>query len=522
MKRAAVWLLTAVLAAGCVGGLGGGPGGVAAAEPKAPPAAPLDQRIWPDESIYFIMIDRFHNGDKTNDLQANPADIRDWHGGDLQGIIEKLDYIKSLGFTAIWITPHVKNTGRDYHGYGAIDFYDTDPHFGTVAQTRELVQQAHKRGMKVIFDIVVNHTGPHHPIVREKPHWFNPKLKISNWNDPHQVENGWIFDLPDFDQSKPEVREYILDYSRFWIEQTGVDGFRLDTVKHVPKEFWTWYSAELQKIKPGFWLIGEVWVGSPFILNQYQKEGVTALVDFPTSDAVRAAIAKDGAMSGLASAVRLVEQAMNDPWQMGGFLDNHDMPRFTSHAKDDGVNRLKLGLIFLFTQRSIPILYYGTEIAMLGANDPYNRVSFPWGQEQNLDVRDLVTQLNQLRKAHPALRRGTVEELHSSKWQYAYGRRYGSDTVVVALNNHAEDGFVQELDVAALGLADGTQLKDALTGKIVTVTGGKLAAEVGPRTGAIYVPVRTAMATWALGAAFAALGGGLVMARKLRRGRTSH
>jgi alpha-amylase len=230
----------------------------AAPAQAAPPAASATQRIWPDESIYFIMVDRFGNGDKSNDDLVNPDDPKAWHGGDLQGVIDQLDYIKSMGFTAIWLTPIVKNAGNDYHGYGAIDFFDTDPHFGTVAKAKELVDKAHAKGLKVIWDVVVNHTGPRSPLVVEHPDWFHPKAGISDWNDDQEVQNGWLYDLPDFDQSVPAVRDYILQYSRFWIEKTGVDGFRLDTVKHVSPDFFTWYSRELQQIKPGFWLIGEV------------------------------------------------------------------------------------------------------------------------------------------------------------------------------------------------------------------------------------------------------------------------
>lgn len=462
-------------------------GAAQAAESPKPPQAGAHERIWPDETIYFIMIDRFNNGDKSNDLGANPDDIRDWHGGDLQGVIDKLDYIKSLGFTAIWITPHVKNTARDYHGYGAVDYFATDPHFGTVAKTVELVQKAHAKGLKVLFDMVVNHAGTRSPLLDEKPDWFHPRTAITDWNDPRQLQDGWLFNLPDFDQSKAEVREYILSYSRFWIEQTGVDGFRLDTVRHVPPEFFKWYSAELQKVKPGFWLIGEVWESSPYKLAIYQDAGVTALMDFPLADAMRRVFAKDGPMTNLASVPAAADRGMTDPWELGGFLDNHDMARFTSEARDDQVRRLKLGLTYLFTQRSIPILYYGTEIAMEGKNDPYNRVDFPWGKEENLDVRDLTTRLNALRHEHVALRRGTVQGLMSDQWQYAFARVAGDDRVVVVLNNHATERFAGEVEVAGAGIREGEHLRDVLTGKEVKVSGGKIRSEVGARSAAIYV-----------------------------------
>lgn len=477
-------------------------------------------RIWPDERIYFVFIDRFNNGDKTNDGAANTSDPRAWHGGDLQGIIDKLDYIKDLGFTAIWITPHVKNTGRDYHGYGAVDFFDTDPHFGTVAKTKELVEKAHAKGIKVLFDIVVNHTGPQSPLVAQHPDWFHPKTDISNWNDPKQVQNGWIFALPDFDQSKPEVREYILSYSKFWIEQTGVDGFRLDTVRHVPQDFFTWYNAELQKIKPGFWLIGEVWEQAPYKLAIYQDAGVTAMLDFPDSETARGVFAKDSGMNNLATMASQVGKTMTDPAQMGAFLDNHDMTRFATEAKDDPVGRTKLGLTWLFTQRSIPIMYYGTEIAMKGGADPDNRHDFPWGEEQGNEVTALVKKLNQLRAENVALRRGTLENLASDKTSYAFARVAPDQTAVVVLNNDAASPFTAPVDVSSLNFKPGAQLKDLLTGKTVKVTDGKITPDVAARSGAIYVPATGAMSnTQLIGvlAVLAVVAGGLSWLRRHRK-----
>ncbi|WP_374712390.1 alpha-amylase family glycosyl hydrolase [Symbiobacterium terraclitae] len=503
---------------------------LASAPAAASATEPTDaDRTWQDETIYFIMIDRFHNGDPSNDGPADPRNPRAWHGGDIQGIIDKLDYIQSLGFSAIWITPHVRNAGNDYHGYGAVDFFETDPHFGTNETVKRLVAEAHRRGMKVIFDIVVNHTGPANPLVTEHPDWFHPKRAITNWNDQTQVQEGWLFDLPDFDQSNPEVRQYILDYSRFWIETTDVDGFRLDTVKHVPHEFFTWYAAELQKIKPGFWLIGEDWENAPWRLAAYQDAGVTALLDFPTNAAARSAIAQGGSMRQLANQVKAVGATMPDPYEMGGFLDNHDMTRFVTEARDRPIERLKLGLTFLFTQRAIPILYYGTEIGMEGGNDPYNRNDFPWGEERDHEVVGFVQKLNEIRRSHPALRRGTVEELLATDAHYAYGRAAEDDTVVVVLSNATGPVTGLPVDVTPLGLADGTRLRDELTGREVQVSGGQVALDLDPLSGVILAPVPATPAGprgipgWAPAAALgglAVLAGAVVLVRRARPGRT--
>lgn len=447
-----------------------------------------EDRTWSDERIYFILIDRFRNGNPENDHDVNPADPWGWHGGDIDGIIEKLDYIRDLGFTAIWITPHVQNAGKDYHGYGAVDFFTTDPHFGTNETVKRLVREAHRRRIKVLFDIVVNHTGPQHPLVQEHPDWFHPRRPIRNWGDPVEVQEGWLFDLPDFDQSKPEVREYILSYSRFWLEETGVDGFRLDTVKHVPPEFWTWYIGELQKVKPDFWAIGEVWSEAPWELAIYQEAGVPAVLNFPVSLAARKVFAADGSMEQLAGTIASVMAQLPDPQQTGAFIDNHDMERFVTLAEwDRPLERLRLALTFLFTQPSIPIVYYGTEIAMPGGPDPYNRDDFPWGEEERSELVPFIRDLNALRERHPALRRGTFQDLLVDRWHYAYGRVHEGDVAVVVLNNHGQEAFSEPVPVTDLGLADGTVLEDWLSGQRVTVTGGVIRPEVPPKAGAVFV-----------------------------------
>ncbi|HWI65590.1 MAG TPA: alpha-amylase family glycosyl hydrolase, partial [Symbiobacteriaceae bacterium] len=173
---------------------------------QAPPVA----RSWQDESIYFLMTDRFYDGDPSNNHDVQRSKSRGWHGGDLAGVTAKLDYIHDLGFTAIWITPHVQNAEWDYHGYGAVDFFAVDPHFGSLADVKQLVTEAHARDLRVIFDMVLNHTGPLSPLLKEHPDWFHPAGPITDWNDPVQLQEKWLFNLPDFDQSQPAVREYIL------------------------------------------------------------------------------------------------------------------------------------------------------------------------------------------------------------------------------------------------------------------------------------------------------------------------
>ncbi|HWI66128.1 MAG TPA: DUF1966 domain-containing protein, partial [Symbiobacteriaceae bacterium] len=183
--------------------------------------------------------------------------------------------------------------------------------------------------------------------------------------------------------------------------------------------------------------------------------------------------------------------------------------------------RLKLGLTWLFSYRGIPIVYYGTEIAMPGKNDPYNRDDFPWGKEQNTDVRDLVTKLNKIRSEHAALRRGKLENLQADQNTYAFARILGEEKVVTVLNNHASEAYTGEVDVSTIGLSDGSKLVDQLSGKSVTVSGGKLKVDLAARSGAIYTQAPKAPLTYWLVGGLVVVATGFVVGFLLgrRRGR---
>src|SRR5574342_229443 len=217
-------------------------------------AVKKENRLWQDESFYSIMIDRFNNGDITNDVDVNAKDPLAYHGGDFQGIIDRLDYIKDMGFTAIWLTPVFDNVDKGYHGYWINDFYKTEEHFGSVDKFKELVKEAHKRDIKIILDFVVNHVAPDHEWVNDpaKKNWFHEKQDIIDWNDQNQMENNWLYGLPDLAQENPETRKYLLDAAKWWIEETDIDGYRLDTVRHVPVDFWSEFSKEVKSVKKDF------------------------------------------------------------------------------------------------------------------------------------------------------------------------------------------------------------------------------------------------------------------------------
>jgi glycosidase len=441
-----------------------------------------------DDVVYLIMPDRFANGDTTNDRPAKSPSLIDrgrtryYHGGDLAGIRRRLPYLDSLGVTALWLNPIYDNNDRlnerevydgqpitDYHGYGAVDFYGVDEHFGTMAEVRQLVDEAHRAGIKIIFDMVANHTGPYHPWVSDSPTptWFNgtqARHLANTWQlwtlaDPYSTPemrratlDGWFIDiLPDLNQNDPEVARYINQNTLWWVGMTGIDGIRQDTWPYVPRSFWREWMTAIKREYPTLRVVGEVFDGDPSLLaffegGRRQWDGidtrVDALFDFPLLFPIRRAFAEGRHLREVAQMLGR-DHLYRDPSTLMPFLGNHDVQRFMNErgATTEG---LKLAYTFVLTVRGTPLLYYGDEIALPGGPDPDNRRDFPggWPGERNAfdasgrtpaeqDVWSHVQRLLRLRADRRDLRRAKMEHLYASEQAFVYRR----GRTVVALNN---------------------------------------------------------------------------------------
>jgi neopullulanase len=405
------------------------------------------QGITHDDVIYLIMPDRFANGDPTNDEpQGAPGShdrskARAYHGGDLRGIREHLDYLKSLGVTTLWLTPVVKNGAtEDYHGYGAVDLYAVDPHLGTLRDYQELINAAHTQKMKVLFDIVPNHVGPKHPWAANPPmadwfhgtvaHHINSSMPVDPASgiaaaaafygesreqafghdpfevmaDPHAppslwryLTDGWFFGvLPDLNTENPIVATYLQQNAIWWAEASGLDGFRIDTFPYVPRIFWSRWHATLKKIYPRLTTIGEVYHPDPSVTSFFAggerrfdgvDSGLTTVFDYPMYFALRDVLA------GKAPAAKLADVLRHDslyvrPDELVTFFGNHDTTRFAGAEGPAGsgsgdLAKLKLAFGLNLTLRGIPQLYYGDEIGMAGGGDPDNRHDFPGGWRED-------------------------------------------------------------------------------------------------------------------------------------------
>lgn len=386
--------------------------------------APLDaktnfQSITNDDVIYLIMTDRFADGDTANDNPPNAPTLandrnnpRAWHGGDFKGITQKIPYLKELGVTTIWLTPWYDNSDEvttcdkpwcpmtSYHGYGAVDYYGVENHFGTFADLREMIETAHRNGIKVIQDQVANHVGINHPWVKNPPldNWFPPftqntfnnSVLLSPNGSQAERDNllhGWFdFSLPDMNQDEPEVARYEIQNALWWIGATGIDGIRQDTIQYMPRPFIRDWSNAILKQYPRFYMVGEVlvrdsvhtaffqggktgWDGvdtklpSDFDFNLWQTS-LDVFTGKKPMHALRDVMKYDGLYPNINNITTL--------------QGNHDTDRFISlpGATKEGA---KLHAAFLLATRGIPQLYYGEEILMNGGFDPENRRDFPGG-----------------------------------------------------------------------------------------------------------------------------------------------
>ncbi|RIW35294.1 alpha-amlyase [Bacillus salacetis] len=434
-------------------------------------AAEKEERTWQDESIYFLMIDRFNNGDQSNDFDVNRKDPKAYQGGDFQGVIDQLDYIKEMGFTTIWLTPVFDNQEKGYHGYWIKDFYNTDEHFGSIEKFKQLVEEAHNRDMKIILDFVVNHVGPDHEWLNDpgKEDWFHEKQPM-NMNDDESLQNDWLYDLPDLNTENQEVREYLLDAARWWINETDIDGYRLDTVRHVPQDFWKEFTKAVKAEKEDFYLLGEVFDYDPRNIAKYEGVGIDGFADFPQAQEMREVFQKpDVSMDRLFNFWQYNQTYFENPYLMGTFIDNHDMVRFTNLITQNNQfpgTRWKLAMSYMYTVPGLPIIYYGSEIALSGAEDPDNRKLMDFRTDKELI--EYITKLGKIRNSYPALTRGSMELLHEKDGMAVFKREYEGETMIVAINNTSKS---QSVKLQTPQLPEGMELRGLLDEDLVRADG---------------------------------------------------
>ena len=484
------------------------------ASADGPDAAPP---TWHDAVIYQIVVDRFFDGDARNTAPlATPGLDRraDYQGGDLAGIRQKLreGYFDRLGVTALWLSPLYPGPDHaerefpapnrlysGYHGYWPVEPRAVEPRFGTMAELKALVAEAHDRGIAVLLDFVANHVHEDHPYAREHPDWFgtlelpNGELNLRRWDD-YRLTTWFEPYLPSFDfAGAPDAVEQLTADAAWWLRETGADGFRHDAVKHVPNAFWRALTRRLRDAVPRdagqlpLYQIGETF-GSNALVGSYITPGqLDAQFNFGLYDAAIAALARGGPLSALADALDASQRAFGPLHLMGNPVDSHDKTRFLALVENDvspgqddrepgwsdapprvddpaSYERLELALAYTLTTPGVPVVYYGDEVGMTGANDPDNRRFMVWDglSPEQLAHRDAVARLIRLRRDTPALRTGTVETLYADDTAWLFRRTAPGSDVLVALNTGDADRRLTASEAPVLGTLGPGDLPDLL------------------------------------------------------------
>ncbi len=494
----------------------------------------LNERVKPAEDyvgfdssdvIYLITPDRFANGDPSNDkvkgLKETKVDRKNdygRHGGDIRGIINHLDYIDEMGFTAIWSSPLLINDmpNASYHGYAMTDFYLVDPRFGTLQEYKELAEKSSERGIKLIMDQVANHIGVEHWWMKDLPFkdWIHyqegfengEKIPVTNHRrtvnqDPYAakadvklMDNGWfVTSMPDLNQDNPFMATYLIQNSLWWIETLGLGGIRQDTYPYPDKEFMSEWAGRIMTEYPNFNIVGEEWSYNPLLVGYWQsgssasgdyESNLKTTMDFPLQQTLVNALKQEESWDkgfntlyeGLAN-----DFYYHDPKSIMIFGDNHDMDRLYTQLDEDAV-LTKMALAYILTVPRIPQLYYGTEILMENSAKPGDhgliRTDFPGGwkgdkvnafngqglSDEQKDMQQTLKKLLNFRKGNQVLHQGETRHFAPEDAVYTLFRTIGDQAVVLFLNKNDSAVKIPLQRYSEMGLK-GKKAKDVISGE---------------------------------------------------------
>ena len=474
--------------------------------------------------LYLLMPDRFANGNTANDddatlnhpVKSDRENPNGRHGGDIEGITKHLGYIDSLGVTAIWLTPVLENDmpGGSYHGYATTNYYKIDPRFGTNDDYCNMIAEAHKRGLKVVMDMIFNHSGVCHKWMTDMPSkdWYNhtdgsvlTNFRLSTANDPYRSDydydrttNGWFVPaMPDLNQRNPHLLRYLTQSSIWWIEYAGIDGIRMDTHPYAdPEGMSKWLAAVLNEY-PDYNIVGECWYGEAAGTAFWQKgsrlnttgidSNLPTEMDFPTRMLARDAFKTQSTrLTGLNAIYdRLaLDYLYEDPQHVLTMLDNHDSDRFLLEMPEN-LGWWKQAFAFMLTTRGIPQMYYGDELLMHGSkegSDGFVRRDMPGGfpsdkvnafvdagrTDMQREAWNFISRLANWRRGNEVISKGSLKHFMPENGVYVYERSYKGKRVVVMMNGTDSENVIDGTIYREI-MPEGTTLTDILSGEKITI-----------------------------------------------------
>ncbi len=469
--------------------------------------------------MYLIMADRFCDGNPANNKiddsldQFTSKDLNGRKGGDIEGIISKLDYLKDLGITSVWITPMLENNmWMSYHGYAATDLYKIDPRFGSNELYKELVNQAHDKELKIVMDHVSNHIGINH--------WWMKDLPFANWingtpdhhlpadhnkmtfPDPYSpgesidlTWDGWFTDyMPDLNQADPFLKKYLIQNTIWWIEYSGLDGIREDTYPYCNQYGMAEWAKAILDEYPNLNIVGEVWTGEPTFLAAYQQKNkfgihldtyLPCVTDFALTDAFRDYLSGKKGLEGIFNTLAQ-DFLYYDPNNLLTFFDNHDVTRGMFMANGD-LDKYKIALTILLTTRGIPTIFYGTEIGIVGKEHHGTiRSPFPGGfKDDSLnafsncdrtdyqnDIFNFTQNLLEIRKNHKSLSQGKLTHFYPFDNVYVYFRETDNESTMIIVNGSDKESEV-DLNKYKETLAKTLKIENIKTHEVTDITQNK-------------------------------------------------
>ena len=412
---------------------------------------------WLQESIiYQIFPDRFCNGNSV----INPKNTKPWgyphvdyhskFGGDIQGIIDKLDYLEDLGINVIYLTPIFKSSSN--HKYNTEDYYTIDPEFGSNELVKELIDKCHKKNIKIIFDAVFNHSGDDFfafkdVLINQKNSKYSDWYIINNFPVSTEKINYYTFgnahkNMPNLNTGNPEVTKYLLDVAKFWIKEYKIDGWRLDVCDEVSHTFWKKFRDTIKSVNKDAIIIGEIMHEANNFLKGDQLDSI---MNYPIKFACVDFFAKKNItarefLNILGQNRMLYMNSINK--QLLNLIGSHDTARFLTECHDN-IEKMKLAICFQFTYVGVPYIYYGDEIGLCGGEDPQNRKCMIWNEKfQNHDLLNFYKKMITIRKKHPTFVHGDFKEISGENNILSYSREYNNEKYIIIINNNDHSEYI--------------------------------------------------------------------------------